>query len=156
MKNLMLSKQMIDSYDLSEVIDRLVFIEKWKTEHAAEACKQYRNYLFLKLKYGNEYELPPSRDIDEAWHAHILHTEDYMKFCQQAFGEYLHHHPHTRNNTYDEKDLARMFEDETQKLHYQEFGKYIFNVRPFSLKKRIAGIIKKLFSIRAYYAESLK
>lgn len=31
--------------------------------------------------------------IDKMWHIFLLYTEDYMDFCQQYFGEYLHHRP---------------------------------------------------------------
>lgn len=33
------------------------------------------------------------QEIDEMWHEFILFTQDYMDFCQQYFGEYLHHLP---------------------------------------------------------------
>ncbi len=31
--------------------------------------------------------------IDEMWHAFILVTVDYANFCEQYFGEFLHHLP---------------------------------------------------------------
>ena len=31
--------------------------------------------------------------IDEMWHAFILITRDYMAFCDQMFGRYIHHAP---------------------------------------------------------------
>jgi hypothetical protein len=33
------------------------------------------------------------RDIDSMWHAFILHTHDYMAFCDRFFGGYMHHEP---------------------------------------------------------------
>ncbi|HET8813758.1 MAG TPA: hypothetical protein VFM51_02240 [Solirubrobacterales bacterium] len=35
----------------------------------------------------------PSRAVDEAWHEFILDSIAYMQFCEQAFGDYLHHTP---------------------------------------------------------------
>jgi hypothetical protein len=35
----------------------------------------------------------PSRAVDEAWHEFILDTRSYTRFCEEAFGEYLHHTP---------------------------------------------------------------
>ncbi|MBI5339625.1 MAG: hypothetical protein HZB45_18270 [Mycolicibacterium rufum] len=35
----------------------------------------------------------PSRAVDEAWHGFILCTARYSRFCEQAYGRYLHHHP---------------------------------------------------------------
>lgn len=31
--------------------------------------------------------------IDLMWHIFLLYTKDYMDFCEQYFGEYLHHLP---------------------------------------------------------------
>ena len=35
----------------------------------------------------------PSRAVDEAWHEFILDSVSYTRFCERAFGEYLHHTP---------------------------------------------------------------
>jgi uncharacterized membrane protein YgcG len=35
----------------------------------------------------------PSRLVDEAWHEFILDSLSYIRFCETAFGEYLHHTP---------------------------------------------------------------
>jgi hypothetical protein len=35
----------------------------------------------------------PSRLVDEAWHEFILDSLSYIRFCENAFGEYLHHTP---------------------------------------------------------------
>lgn len=35
----------------------------------------------------------PSPEVDEAWHAFILHTKDYMEFCNSKLGFYVHHIP---------------------------------------------------------------
>jgi hypothetical protein len=35
----------------------------------------------------------PSRLVDDAWHEFILDSVAYTRFCEQAFGEYLHHSP---------------------------------------------------------------
>lgn len=35
----------------------------------------------------------PSKLVDGAWHEFILDSVSYVEFCDQAFGEYLHHTP---------------------------------------------------------------
>jgi hypothetical protein len=35
----------------------------------------------------------PSHAVDEAWHGLILCTARYSRFCQAAYGQFLHHHP---------------------------------------------------------------
>jgi hypothetical protein len=31
--------------------------------------------------------------IDQMWHVFLLYTKDYMDFCNEYFGEYIHHLP---------------------------------------------------------------
>lgn len=35
----------------------------------------------------------PSHAVDEAWHGFILCTARYSAFCDEAYGQFLHHHP---------------------------------------------------------------
>jgi hypothetical protein len=35
----------------------------------------------------------PSRAVDEAWHGLILCTARYQAFCNEAYGQFMHHHP---------------------------------------------------------------
>lgn len=35
----------------------------------------------------------PSHAVDEAWHGFILCTARYARFCDEAYGRFLHHHP---------------------------------------------------------------
>ena len=69
--------------------------------------KQYRIFLQLHFeKHGSI--LIPTKDIDEMWHAHILHTRKYVAFCKDVFGCYLHHNPHAREVS-DKNERKRMF-----------------------------------------------
>lgn len=133
------AKELIYSVDLSPILKRLIFVEGWKPKHAKLAIQQYRNYLFLKRKYRSEYsqeQLPPSYEIDEVWHAHILHTRDYINFCNQVFNEYLHHSPHHGQN--QELSLNKMVDlfAETQRLYNKEFGDYIYSIKRIPKRKR--------------------
>jgi len=38
----------------------------------------------------------PSDIVDMAWHEFILHTADYMAYCEMAYGRYIHHRPNRR------------------------------------------------------------
>ncbi len=88
-------KQRIYSIDFENIINLLVDIYHWPKKSALIVMQEYKNFLFLKKKYGNEYALPPSIEIDEFWHNHILHahTHKYHQDCLFIFGEYLHHQP---------------------------------------------------------------
>lgn len=121
--------QKINKLDLSLVVKKMVCHRGWRLKHAREAAKQYRRLLFVWYKYKDDYpELPPSQDIDEFWHNHILATRDYQRDCQIIFGEYLHHNPYT-GSLMGEPPMAKAF-GQTQRLYHQEFGEYIYEIRP--------------------------
>lgn len=41
--------------------------------------------------------LSPSEPVDEAWHAALLDSSYYERFCLEHFGFYLHHFPYVPN-----------------------------------------------------------
>ncbi len=106
----------------------------WTKKQVRAAGELYRHYLFLKRKYGNHYKLPPSEDIDEFWHNHILDTHQYHHDCQRIFGRYLHHYPYFGIDEVSTREDALKAFEVTQQLHYQEFGDYIYRVRLQPLK----------------------
>jgi len=48
----------------------------------------------------------PSKAVDAAWHEFIVLTKEYAKFCEQAFGRYLHHTPKAMMDTSTQAALA--------------------------------------------------
>lgn len=71
---------------------------KWPTARVEAAVKDYREYLRACLQNrrgGNT----PTPDVDEVWHAHILHTKKYAEDCKNALGFFLHHDPFTVRST---------------------------------------------------------
>ncbi len=101
--------------------------------------KQYRNYLFLRWKY-KEILLPPSIEIDEYWHEHILNTQKYHDDCEEIFGYYLHHEP---NHGLSESEITRMFQENTQELYFEEYGQYILAIRKLNILEKFHEIFKK-------------
>ena len=69
-----------------EGVDRLT-AERWFVEMLK----------FLALAEPGEaavaHQLVPSEPVDAAWHAFILHTRAYERYCQTTFGHYFHHDP---------------------------------------------------------------
>jgi hypothetical protein len=62
-------------------------------EQQAQVFEALREYFLLCHSSPNEMVSMPSLVVDDAWHEFILFTRDYLEFCQQAFGRYLHHTP---------------------------------------------------------------
>ncbi len=124
------AKAYISSIDFSMVIKKMVEHQGWLQKDAETVCQLYRNFLFLNKKYGHMYSsLPPSEDIDEFWHNHILDTQNYRRDCEAIFGTYFNHYPYFgidgRTNF---NNLESAFET-MQKLHIQEYGEQIFQIR---------------------------
>ncbi len=91
-RDILSGKKKIDELDLSLIAQNMVSRQAWLQSEVEEACRLYRNFLFLHYKYPNE-TLVPSEDIDEVWHNHILDTQKYNQDCQNLFGEFFHHDP---------------------------------------------------------------
>lgn len=129
-------RETIENLDFSMIIGKMVSHQGWSRKDAEETCRLYRNFLFLSAKYPDK-RLPPSEDVDEFWHNHILDTRKYRPECEAIFGRYFDHYPYFG---IDEKsnmnDLDCAF-SETQRLHQEEFGQPIYEIR---------GRFKKLVS----------
>lgn len=131
----------ISALDLSSVIQNMVAREGWSLKDALAVAGLYRNYLYLLAKYPDK-SLPPSEDVDEFWHMHILDTQKYRADCDAMFGRYIDHNPQTSTSGLAGiSDLNAAFQ-ETQALHCEEFGEYIYQIRgPF---KKLASMCRKL------------
>ena len=129
------AKAYIDAIDFTNVIDRIVTTKKWKKEDVLKIETLYKNFLFLYKKYPDK-TFPPSEEIDEFWHNHILNTEQYIKDCDHIFGKYLHHDPNivVDGKRANNADMQKQFEV-TQALYCKEFGTYIYDVRPHFFKQ---------------------
>jgi len=138
------AKAFIDTIDLHHIVCCLVRIERWLEDEALAAVEQYRRFLHLKKKYGSQYILPPSYEIDEVWHSHILHSEHYVAFCEKVFGEYLHHHIHLITEAKNLEKLNERFK-KTQKLYHHEFGEYIYTIKKHWLINILYKIKQKIY-----------
>ncbi|KAI9011781.1 hypothetical protein DFJ74DRAFT_772066 [Hyaloraphidium curvatum] len=92
--------------DLAKV-RRRVLKEKpdWTEARADTAVTEYRRFATLAAA---GVPMPPCRDVDEIWHAHILHTIDYAAFSAALLGpgSFLHHVPADPEDTRAEQREA--------------------------------------------------
>lgn len=156
-KNITEAKAYIDSIDFSKIIYKLVNYHGWLENDAIQTCSQYRRFLFLNKKFNDKHgQLPPSEDIDEFWHSHILDTQAYVKDCQAIYGKYMHHYPYFGIGVdgTNEDDLNNAFEI-TQKLYLQEYGEVIT-----ATKSHYPGFIYNLLilsqKIRKFFSTKYK
>lgn len=52
-----------------------------------------RDYFYICNEAQGRMVSMPSQAVDDAWHEFILFSAEYEKFCQNAFGRFLHHTP---------------------------------------------------------------
>ena len=94
-------------------------LPRWQTTDALRALKHYKNFLWLHKLHPN-MTFVPSKEIDECWHNHILHTERYTEDCEHIFGRYLHHAPATPGK--DDDTLI------TNYMRTKELYRQVFNI----------------------------
>src|SRR5262245_11697166 len=62
-------------------------------KHHPLVARALRKFFLCHLKSGRKYVSMPSQVVDDLWHEFILYTRDYQRFCNRAFGGYMHHTP---------------------------------------------------------------
>lgn len=62
------------------------------------------------------------RSIDQMWHIFLLYTQDYMDFCQEYFGQYLHHLPDLVDNMEDDKEEFKKNLEKFLSYSYDKLG----------------------------------
>jgi hypothetical protein len=97
--------------------------EGWTREYAETIERAYRAYLTMLVKHPEDVEdIVVSKDVDEFWHAHILHTMKYTEDCEKVFGTYLHHNPHVGERTQADIERKASQAEKTRRLYEEELG----------------------------------
>jgi hypothetical protein len=97
--------------------------EGWTRDYAETIEQAYRAYLTMLVKHPEDAEdIVVSKDVDEFWHAHILHTMKYTEDCEKVFGSYLHHNPHVGERTQADIERKASQAEKTRRLYDEEFG----------------------------------
>src|SRR5258706_417846 len=98
--------------------------EGWTREYAESVECAYRNYLTILVKHpGDAEDIVVSKDVDEFWHTHILHTMKYTEDCERVFGTYLHHKPDVGGRAPAEIERKAALVEKTRRLYQQELGR---------------------------------
>ena len=65
----------------------------WSESQCEAVERGLRQYFRVCAKSRGAWVATPSKAVDAAWHAFILDTRAYERFCHRAFGRLLHHTP---------------------------------------------------------------
>lgn len=55
-------------------------------------ASELRKFLELPLHFGGPLAAM-NHGVDKLWHTFIIHTPQYAEFCDEVYGEFLHHQP---------------------------------------------------------------
>lgn len=75
-------------------------------EQTNKILEGLREYFQICLGYRCKNVGMPSKLVDTAWHEFILRTREYKEFCDNAFGNFLHHTPNGSKTSRKDADKA--------------------------------------------------
>jgi hypothetical protein len=110
----------IHNLDLEAVRKRLITKKGWTSAHADRMIEEYREYLALFYFHPEDELVPPSQDLDDVWHEHILDTQRYSEDCQRVFGRFIHHVPGLEHGTHRHTEGL----ERTRRHWWQRFGRH--------------------------------
>lgn len=94
----------IPNFDLTHVMSRVAKENPdWTPERLNSAENAYRVFMAQAKATPREEHHNPSKDMDEVWHSHILHTRQYVADCSAYFGFFFHHTPFIGDEEKDSK-----------------------------------------------------
>lgn len=90
----LLAKRHIQNLNLTSVRAKLVEKMGWSPDQACRVEGDYKRFLYaLAHKQPDDILSPPTQEVDEFWHQHILDTRKYREDCEAVFGHYVDHTP---------------------------------------------------------------
>lgn len=88
--------------------DRLAKENMWTKEYTLRVIDEYKRFCYLATTL--KHPVSPSEDVDQAWHLHLLYTQDYWDvFCKDVLRFRLHHGP-TKGGKEEGKKFVNMYE----------------------------------------------
>ena len=85
----------IDQFPYARYLDKRLAARRPELSEAQrnEVFDGLRDYFQICRIAGRRMVAMPSQAVDDAWHEFILFTRQYERFCEAAFGRFLHHTP---------------------------------------------------------------
>jgi len=87
-------QEAIDQLDLSFVRERIAATENLEGHDVEKVEMEFKKFMKLVLCTDGPLAVIDKR-VDELWHAFILFTPQYQRFCEDTMGFFVHHQPRT-------------------------------------------------------------
>jgi hypothetical protein len=92
---------------------------KWKYRFARRAIWEYKKFVYLGIV--SDFQVTPSRIIDQVWHEHVLFSKAYREFCTDVIQYPFDHNP----ELIPDPNITGIFHAQyldTIELYKKEFG----------------------------------
>lgn len=90
----LLAKRHIRHLELASIRAKMIEKLGWSSDQADQVEIAYKGFLYaLARKDPEDLISPPTQEVDEFWHEHILDTRKYREDCDKIFGRYMDHTP---------------------------------------------------------------
>ena len=90
-----LCNTLAEDFNISDVLERFISEKNISRSLAKEYELELKRYLVM-CNYGF-YSMAGS--VDDLWHIFITFTKKYSAFCEQCFGNFIHHTPTPPKNS---------------------------------------------------------
>ncbi len=87
-----ISTESILSYQNDAVVNRFCKEHGYSKEDGLVIFAELKKFLTLAV-VDTEVQYSPSKAQDAMWHEFIMYTKDYIKFCEDFLGRFVHHVP---------------------------------------------------------------
>jgi hypothetical protein len=82
-----------EACDLSNVRARFCKLYDVTADEALACERELTRYFILGVAFPDSDHGMYGRFVDEFWHTFLVFTMDYVDFCRDVFGRYVHHVP---------------------------------------------------------------
>src|SRR6476646_1218252 len=90
----------------------------WSSPFSLRTIGEYRKFLYLGVVA--DFEVTPSKVIDQVWHEHLLFTRAYDQFCHEVLGRPFEHFPELVSTGEQTSTFASQYQA-TLDLYEEEF-----------------------------------
>jgi len=91
----------------------------WTQAYALEAITEYKKFIYLAVV--SDFNVTPSKVIDQVWHEHLLFNKAYREFCNEVINYTLDHNPELVQTEEGLANFNTQYLD-TLDLYKKEFG----------------------------------
>ncbi len=98
---------------------RLALENNWSDDYSERVIDEYKKFCYLACI--SDRPVTPSDEVDQAWHLHLIYSENYWEeYCANILQQKLHHGP-TKGGQHEDAKYEDWYAY-TKELYKREFG----------------------------------